>query len=57
MIHDILVAIPSLALGFVGGFVVMKYKAKTAGKIQATVNDVTAAVETQVNNAVDSIKK
>lgn len=56
MIGDIISGIIGAALGFSGAFVVYKYKASAAAKIQSTINDVTATVETQVNKVADATK-
>ena len=46
----------SLGLGFIGGFVVMKYKTSAATQIQSAVNDVTATVEQKVDQAVTAVQ-
>ncbi|GBQ89570.1 hypothetical protein [Gluconobacter albidus] len=50
IIIDGTIAIVSLALGFVGGFIVNKYEPKAAATIQAGVDTTTATVETAVND-------
>lgn len=50
IIIDGTIAIVSLALGFVGGFIVNKYEPKAASTIQAGVDATTATVETAVND-------
>lgn len=56
MLTDVIIAVVSAGLGFIGGFIVMKYETKAAAKIQSQVNDVTATVETKVDQAVAAAK-
>ena len=56
MIADIVSFVVGAGLGFIGGFIVMKYETKAASKIQATVNDVTTTVETTANKVAADVK-
>ena len=56
MLSYIIDSIVCLGLGFVGSFVIMKYKSGTAARIQSTVNDVTSTVENKVDQVIATVQ-